>query len=138
MVTTDKATAADATKKGIFSAVTANSTNGAIKTSWTCTNDMVADPDGSADATKWTDKTDLKASNKSVTTTCVRLLPKDTTTLNTSDDIRFDGGKDSKFSGAMFSFKRNDKLKATLVTALTGAFQAATVAGAVAVAALTF
>jgi len=128
----------DGKTKGLFTATTLNSTNAALSKSWLCTNDVVVDPVGSKDK-PFTDLTDIKVpTSKSVTTTCARFLPMDTTKLNTSDDIRFDGGKDSKFDGSIWTFKRSGVLVKTETSALTGAFQAATVAAAVAVAALTF
>lgn len=66
---------------------------------------------------------------------CQRFLPKEAASAAT--DMRYEPTVSGGFSGGIKTFK-DTTLTVSAITSLTGAFQAATVAGAVALAALTF
>lgn len=111
---------------GTWESVTVNATNAGLSKSWACSSTGNTFPITSGGPTQ------------PEIMTCARFLPLEANTAST--DIRFDA--QAAFTGAIKLLATDAagaiQLTASATTALTGAFQAATVAGAVALAALTF
>ena len=115
-----------------WSAVTLNATNAGLSKSWACTSSGNTFPTG----------TGVETAAPEIIT-CARFLPLEANM--TAADIRFEPTVANGFSGSISTMASGAHavstaitLTASATTALTGAFQAATVAGAVALAALTF
>lgn len=128
----DATTTVDTTASGTWSTVTLSTVNSALSKGWACSSSGNTLPTSAG----------TELANPEVLV-CARFLPLES--ASAAADLRFEPSATGGQSGAIktmasgaHAVSTDITLSATATTSLTGAFQAATVAGAVALAALTF